>query len=903
MSVCCAEPGCGVTRFCTQCTLCLRVRAQGTGKERRSAGEEKRAGDGFELTVLPLSVCLALSLSRSVPLVCRLCHWDRPAGHCDSLVTLCPRGRLSRHCDVCSCLCLTLAQAYCTEHIPLENHTCAAGSTAVANASAVSSTAATQPASAASAGGSAPGTQRIDSGGSASGGVGGGVIGIGGGVGGATRGSSGGSYDRLRPRSRDSPLRISSTGTGGGGVAGSSQPSLGGVLSSGLGGSGSVSGLGLGLGLGLHGSSGGSSTGGEPHDLASPEYVKRLSSSSPLSLTGLLRRTSSLPGGRSLGGVGSQSQNGLLPPSYNRTPSGLGMLGSPGALGNGGHGGTGGGVSGSLPRGLSAMFASPSHSGLGEHGVSGSSNGSNPGGALEYSRLDSLMRGGSIPPQDASLLLHQHAATNESSLHRKPLDHSASSRLPRLRSRDGQAPQSTTDLFAVMRGQESQQHTLHQPQQQHQQFIPEQPSILPATTPATAAASSSNKRKDASALDSSPSVDHAPTPRGKKAKLAQQQLQQQQQDQHQPAQLAVPVKAEPASASRRSPQATKRQLAAAAAAASAPPPPPSVSYATAAPAHYSPMLLSPAAQAASQNPTDPRAMGLAYENEYQRMEQLVNLLTAWPLGSPSPSNAAAASGASAPSLPAMVAADEIVKVFQRESLLFQREQTLIADGGNTAVTSPTAAGAAAAASSGDSPSSAGSAAALAVALASHRRLRICESIVQLSFTAPERLGAEASAVPGVVSALQPFVLPPPSRIPLSFHPLLPLISRALCLLSNAMMLGELEMAVWSLYLDRLLGDWVSRTDLRTCGGEGCNLRLLHYCAYMVKLSFTDTAGGPTDPLLAYLTGLYPDFLAHFTSWMHSQGSTTLATPPLLLNQRFRVITAQAGNGGPSTPRT
>lgn len=59
-----------------------------------------------------------------------------------------------------------------------------------------------------------------------------------------------------------------------------------------------------------------------------------------------------------------------------------------------------------------------------------------------------------------------------------------------------------------------------------------------------------------------------------------------------------------------------------------------------------------------------------------------------------------------------------------------------------------------------------------------------------------------------------------------------------------------------------------------------------------KLSLADpqVSASPHDPLLTYLTALYPDFAFAFSAWLHEKGATQIPTPPVQLNQRFYAIT-------------
>ena len=68
---------------------------------------------------------------------------------------------------------------------------------------------------------------------------------------------------------------------------------------------------------------------------------------------------------------------------------------------------------------------------------------------------------------------------------------------------------------------------------------------------------------------------------------------------------------------------------------------------------------------------------------------------------------------------------------------------------------------------------------------------------------------------------------------------------------------------------------------------------LYLCASsQSKLSLSDPllSASPHDPLLTYLTALYPDFAYAFSAWLHEKGATQIATPPVQLNQRFYAIT-------------
>ena len=708
-------------------------------------------------------------------------------------------------------------------------------------------------------------------------------------------------------------------------------------------------------------------------ELSSPDFVKRLSSNSPLSLTGLLRRGSTaVGGGRSLG-PGTL----LLPPSFTRHPSGLaggsslGLngvgAGAAGAGAGAGHtggnslsggGGGGSGVSGSVPRGLSSMFGSPAHGAMEQPPAT-----SGPGGV---SMSDYLLRASSIPPAEAaSLLLHgqsgDHSHLLGSGQHGHHLASSSASPPPgmprrpsatrdlsalRLRSRDDR------DLFGqIFRGSEQHHHHHH-----HQDAA--------AAAAATAAANNANSNginsqqqrnsgggeiaataavvatspdaNNGKRKETSPQPDPTSSAAAKRAKLQQEQQQHQLLKQ----QLPPPVtKFEVVPNPRKSPMAASKQrlaAAAAAAAASAASPPSAFaspfSYSTSAAnagSFASGYPCSSSSSVALHIPLDPSRSGsgsgsgvslaLAYDVEFQRMDKVLHLLAAW---TPSASAASADLLADQHNQPMMMmmmhpaaaasTADDMVRQFQAATNAFRRE---VADSYSAS---------AAAASVASSSAAAVSAASKFPA----RRLRICEALVTLSLTHGERAsssssssssmdaaassaasggggggggalsmagaGTMASAAAAAASSSSSFGAS--LRLPVINHPMLGPLSRCLCLLSSALMLSELEMAVFSLYLDRLsLSDWATRLDRSALQHqEQHNMRALHYAAYMVKLSFTEQAGAADDPLLAYLAALYPDFSLAFCTWLHEKGAIQMHTPPIALNHRFKTITAFAG---------
>jgi len=330
--------------------------------------------------------------------------------------------------------------------------------------------------------------------------------------------------------------------------------------------------------------------------------------------------------------------------------------------------------------------------------------------------------------------------------------------------------------------------------------------------------------------------------------------------------------------------------------------------------------------------SDPRsALGAAYDAELARMEQVLHLLAHWvPIKLGAGAGASpASSGASPPGsigpdgmpLPGsgdngsgMDQADELVRSFQvttnhfrRDVLEWPESALSVMDPSGRYVPSP---------QPRPPPSLA--------------RLRMCEAIATMSLAQSEGRAvhalqtdslarshspATASQAGGVMSTLN-FAAGASastgsggsgSRIAPISHPLLPVLTRFLLHVLDALCMNALEVAVFSLYLDRLAPLWSVQME-RGAGAaspraDGHNGRLLHFVAYMAKLSMADPAapstapgsGTPADPLQAYLTALWPDFSLNFCQWLHYRGAKQMPTPPAQLNQRFYALTSFVGS--------
>jgi hypothetical protein len=136
-----------------------------------------------------------------------------------------------------------------------------------------------------------------------------------------------------------------------------------------------------------------------------------------------------------------------------------------------------------------------------------------------------------------------------------------------------------------------------------------------------------------------------------------------------------------------------------------------------------------------------------------------------------------------------------------------------------------------------------------------RRLRLCEAVVALSIGQADRSRMDSAAVAAAAAAaaasggwgsaaasplpLAALASSTSTRVSPIVHPLLQPLTRCLCLLADCLLLNELELAVMSLYLDRLCGGWALRLERSHTGSAGPltdlhNMRVLHYVAYMVR---------------------------------------------------------------------
>lgn len=288
--------------------------------------------------------------------------------------------------------------------------------------------------------------------------------------------------------------------------------------------------------------------------------------------------------------------------------------------------------------------------------------------------------------------------------------------------------------------------------------------------------------------------------------------------------------------------------------------------------------------ASSVESPDMRALSAGYEGELARMQQVVQLLAHWVPLKPERTRASADASPQPPS--DADSADELVRSFQLATATFRRD---VLEWPEASV-----------ASSLDNrhgyvPSPQPHPPPLTT------RVRMCEGIVTLSLThngesarshspAMAAAGASPSAAGTGSTATRIAPLSSPHT-----HPLLNVLTRFVLHVVDTLCLNALEVSVLSLYLDRLAPAWATQLE-RGPGAPGGkhdthNSRLLHYVAYMAKLSFSDspTAGTPSDPLHAYLSALWPDFSLHLCTWLHYRGAKQLPTPPVQLNNRFQAL--------------
>eukprot|EP00468_Gymnochlora_sp_CCMP2014_P006403 CAMPEP_0167751176 /NCGR_PEP_ID=MMETSP0110_2-20121227/6413_1 /TAXON_ID=629695 /ORGANISM="Gymnochlora sp., Strain CCMP2014" /LENGTH=397 /DNA_ID=CAMNT_0007636603 /DNA_START=1371 /DNA_END=2564 /DNA_ORIENTATION=- len=97
--------------------------------------------------------------------------------------------------------------------------------------------------------------------------------------------------------------------------------------------------------------------------------------------------------------------------------------------------------------------------------------------------------------------------------------------------------------------------------------------------------------------------------------------------------------------------------------------------------------------------------------------------------------------------------------------------------------------------------------------------------------------------------------------------------------AEAMMMSDLDIAVWSMFLDKLQPDWISIRP------PEAQLAALLYAGYSMKLLWCGVE--EHQQLVPYLHRVQPDFTAKYIAWMRARRSVKFAIPPIELRRRYQ----------------
>jgi len=90
---------------------------------------------------------------------------------------------------------------------------------------------------------------------------------------------------------------------------------------------------------------------------------------------------------------------------------------------------------------------------------------------------------------------------------------------------------------------------------------------------------------------------------------------------------------------------------------------------------------------------------------------------------------------------------------------------------------------------------------------------------------------------------------------------------------------DLDIAVWSMFLEKLQPDWVS---LRPADKQ---LAALLYAGYSMKLLWCSVE--EHQMLIPYLHRVQPNFTARFVEWMQEKKGVKFAIAPVSLRRRYQ----------------
>jgi len=112
------------------------------------------------------------------------------------------------------------------------------------------------------------------------------------------------------------------------------------------------------------------------------------------------------------------------------------------------------------------------------------------------------------------------------------------------------------------------------------------------------------------------------------------------------------------------------------------------------------------------------------------------------------------------------------------------------------------------------------------------------------------------------------------------------LCNCVCSVAEALMMSELDIAIWSLFLDKLQPDWIS---LRPPEAQ---LAALFYAGYSMKMLWSEVE--EHQLLVPYLHRQQQDFSARYMEWIRARPNVEFAIPPLVLRKRFQRFQDVAG---------
>ncbi len=103
--------------------------------------------------------------------------------------------------------------------------------------------------------------------------------------------------------------------------------------------------------------------------------------------------------------------------------------------------------------------------------------------------------------------------------------------------------------------------------------------------------------------------------------------------------------------------------------------------------------------------------------------------------------------------------------------------------------------------------------------------------------------------------------------------------------AEAFVMNDLELAVWSLYLDKLQPDWATVKSAQD------KLTALIFSAYTVKLLWSEIEDH--QMFLPYLNRVLPGFTGKYKLWIQSKKKIKFGIPPLALAERYKLLQTDA----------